>query len=50
MKKADEDMLEEIEDRVGILKTNMETIRSNVTSDVIPSVLSMNIDVYNKNK
>lgn len=47
---ADDDMLEEIDDRITILKTNIKTIQANLSENVIPSVLSMNIDVYHKNK
>ena len=46
----EDDLLEEINDRVAILMTNIQTIKSNISGEIIPSVLSMNIDVYYKNK
>ena len=47
---TDDDVIEEIQDRIDILKTNIGAIESNIAEESIPSVLSLNIDVYLKNK
>ena len=45
-----DEMLDEIDERFEQLKLSIETIKSSISADVIPLVLSMNIDVYTKNK
>ncbi|CAI2379006.1 unnamed protein product [Moneuplotes crassus] len=50
MKNEGDDIIEEIQDRINIIKANIHTLQANIDEDAPANIISLNIDVYNKNK
>ncbi|CAI2377800.1 unnamed protein product [Moneuplotes crassus] len=47
---GDDEIMEEIQDRINVIKANIETIEGNLEDDSSANIMSLNIEVYIKNK